>query len=122
MKTQEVVLSRHDIALAGPILDADLAAYLLDPESPHDLVALARRELDTTLPTVDAPLSAPPSSTVPSSAPKSSKRAPKTPFDQLDVPTATDLCAPGIEACVTIARRIEPRLETEGLAKLYNDV
>jgi DNA polymerase-1 len=75
-----------------------------------------------TLPTADAPASAPPSSMVPSSAPKSSKRAPKTPFDQLDVQTATDLCAPGIEATTTIARRLEPRLEAEGLAKLYNDV
>jgi DNA polymerase-1 len=122
MKTQEVVLTRHDIPLAGPILDADLAAYLLDPESPHDLVALARRELDTTLPTVDAPLSNPPSSAVPSSTAKSSKRAPKTPFDQLDVQTATDLCAPAIEAAVTIGRRIEPRIATEGLGKLWNEV
>ncbi len=122
MKEQEVLLARHDIALAGPVLDADLAAYLLDPESPHDLVGLARRELDVTLPTPEAPMSSPPSSMVPSSAPKSSKRAPKTPFDQLDVQTATELCAPGIEATTTIARRLEPRLETEGLAKLYNEV
>ncbi len=123
MKTQEVLLARHDIALAGPIFDTDLAAYLLDPESPHDLVSLARRELDITLVTVDAPASAPPSSLgVPSSAPKSSKRAPKVPFDQLDVQTATDLSAPGVEAAITIARRLEPRIDSEGLGKLHREV
>jgi DNA polymerase-1 len=122
MKQQEVLLSRHDIALGGPILDTDLAAYLLDPETAHDLFSLARRELDVTLVTVDAPASAPPSSAVPSSAPRSSKRAPKVPFDQLDVQTATDLSAPGVEANVSIAHRLEPRLESEGLGKLYRDV
>jgi len=121
MKTQEVLLARHDIAVAGPILDTDLAAYLLDPETPHDLPSLARRELDVTLAGgVDAP---PPSSMgAPSSAQRSSKRAPKVPFDQLDVQTATEIAAPGVEACITIARRLEPRLETEGLGALYREV
>jgi len=129
MKTQEVVLARHEVALEGPIFDTDLAAYLLDPETPHDLVSLARRELDVTLVTADAPVSsqAPPSSMgVPSSAPpstsRSSKRAPKVPFDQLDVQTATELSAPGVEAAITISKRLQPRIESEGLGKLYDDV
>ena len=124
MKTQEVVLARHDVRLGGPVFDTDLAAYLLDPETPHDLPSLARRELDITLLSPDAPSSAPPSSTSgpPSSAMRSSKRAPKVPFDQLDVQTATELAAPGAEAAVTIARRLEPRLDSEGLGKLYRDV
>ncbi len=127
MKTQEVLLSRHDIALAGPILDTDLAAYLLDPETPHDLPSLARRELDVQL--AGANDTAPPSSTAtpsasgpPSSTTRSSKRAPKVPFDQLDVQTATELAAPNVEACVTIAGRLEPRLESEGLGKLYREI
>ncbi len=72
MKTQEVLLTRHGIEVSGPIFDTDLAAYLLDPETPHDLISLARRELDITLVTVDAPLSMPPSSSmgVPSSGPE----------------------------------------------------
>ena len=80
MKAQEVLLARHEIPIAGPVLDTDLAAYLLDPETPHDLVALSRRELDVTLPTPEAP--APPSSMVPSSAPPSSwsGAAPPTPI------------------------------------------
>jgi DNA polymerase-1 len=111
MKAEEVLLARHDVALGGPLFDTDLAAYLLDPETPHDLGALARRELDVTLP-------------VEGGAPAStkSKRAPKVPFDQLDVDTATELAAPAVEACVSIARRLEPRLAAEGLEKLYDEV
>ena len=117
MKSNEVLLARHDVALAGPIFDTDLAAYLLDPETPHDLHALARRELDVTLP---GDTSAPPPSSA--AAPRSSKRAPKVPFDQLDVETATELAAPAAEACVSIAQRLEPRLAGEGLGALYHDV
>ena len=119
MKSQEVLLAKHDVALAGPLFDTDLAAYLLDPETPHDLGALARRELDVTLPESGATSASPPSSAAP---PKSSKRAPKVPFDQLDVETATALAAPAAEATITIAQRLEPRLESEGLGKLYRDV
>ncbi|HEY1960032.1 MAG TPA: DNA polymerase I [Polyangiaceae bacterium] len=114
MKSQEVLLAQHDVALAGPLFDTDLAAYLLDPETPHDLVALGRRELDVTLPVEGGP---PPTTGTPKS-----KRAPKVPFDQLDVESAIAIAAPAVEANVTIARRLEPRLEAEGLAKLYRDV
>jgi DNA polymerase-1 len=113
MKSQEVLLAQHGVAVAGPIFDTDLAAYLLDPETPHDLAALARRELGVTLLTESGP--------PPSGGPKS-KRAPKVPFDQLDVATATELAAPAAEACASLAKRLEPRLDSEGLAKLYRDV
>ena len=53
---------------------------------------------------------------------EASKRAPKAPFDQLDVRAATDLCAPAVEAAVALARRVEPRLAAEGLGKLYDEV
>ncbi len=114
MKSQEVLLAQYDVPLAGPLFDTDLAAYLLDPETPHDLGSLARRELDVTLPLEGGP---PPAT----GAPKS-KRAPKVPFDQLDVESATAIAAPAVEANVTIARRLETRLDAEGLGELYRDV
>ncbi len=104
MKTNEVVLARHEIPLAGPVFDTLLAAYLLDPEAPIGLVELGRRELGVDLPT----------------AQPASKKA--LSFESLDVEHATELAAPAPEACAALAARLAPRLDSEGLGPLYRDV
>ncbi|HSQ63652.1 MAG TPA: DNA polymerase I [Polyangiaceae bacterium] len=116
MKTQEVLLARHDIALGENVFDTGIAGYLLDPETPHTLAALARRELDVVLGGADEPA---PASAAPA---KASKRTRVLPFDEIDVPSATRVAAPAAEACVSIAERLAPRLVSDGLAKLYDEI
>ncbi len=52
-KRIEDVLARHGMRIAGEISDPMLAAYLLDPEQPHELSDLTRRVLQLDLPTFD---------------------------------------------------------------------
>ncbi|MCS6894784.1 MAG: DNA polymerase I [Bacteroidia bacterium] len=46
LKYDWVVLAQHGLKVQGPLFDTLLADYLLDPERPHSLEEVARRELN----------------------------------------------------------------------------
>jgi len=107
LKSIEVALSRRAMPIAGPEVDPMLAAYLLDPESAHGLADLAKRE---NLELEELP------------PPSSRSKASRVPFDQLEVERAAALSAPRAELGLVLAGRLGPRVESEGLGKLYADV
>jgi DNA polymerase-1 len=104
LKTVEVVLHRHGLALGGPIFDTLLASYLLDPEAPSSLKELARRDLNLELTTYDEATG--------------KQRGSQLAFDEVDLDRATSYAAAAAEATLALAERVEPRIEKEGLAKL----
>jgi DNA polymerase-1 len=101
----EILLARHDLPIRGPIFDTLITSWLLDPEAPNDLSMLAKRELDVNLPVAEA-----------------AKKGKESPLDSLDVEAAKNMLAPRGEAVQSLADRIAPRLEAEGLAKLWHEV
>lgn len=107
LKRSENVLFRFGVKLAGHVSDPMLAAYLLDPEAPNDMKDLTRRELGTELPIFDE---------------GSGKKADRIAFDQLDVERATTFAAPAAELAFALAERLDARIATDALAKLYEDV
>jgi DNA polymerase-1 len=107
LKRSENVLFRFGVKLAGQISDPMLAAYLLDPEAPNDMKDLTRRELGTELPIFDE---------------GTGKKADRIAFDQLDVERATTLAAPAAELAFALSQRLDARVATDALAKLYEDV
>lgn len=107
LKRIENVLARHGVAIEGKISDPMLAAYLLDPEAPNELKDLARRELGVELPIFEE---------------GSGRKADRIAFDQLDVERAATYAAPQAEMAFAVAARLDPRLASEGLEKLYRDV
>jgi DNA polymerase-1 len=110
LKRIEHVLTRHGVRLEGKISDPMLAAYLLDPEAPHELKDLVRREFGTELPIFEE-------------QPASSrKKADRVMFDQLDVDRATTYAAPQAELAVALAERLDPRVAETGLGELYDAI
>jgi DNA polymerase-1 len=107
LKRSENVLFRFGVKLAGHVSDPMLAAYLLDPEAPNDMKDLTRRELGTELPIFDE---------------GTGKKADRIAFDQLDVERATTFAAPAAELAFALAERLDARVATDALAKLYEDV
>ncbi len=108
VKRVENVLARSGIGLAGAISDPMLAAYLLDPEAPNRMEDLVRRELATELPIFEES--------------PGGKRSERIAFDQLDVERATTYSAPWAEHALSLAKRLDARIQGEGLGKLYDDV
>ncbi len=108
LKRAENVLARHGVALAGRISDPMLASYLLDPEAPNDMKDLVRREFGTELPIYEENTG--------------TRKSDRVAFDQLDVERATTYAAPQAELALALAERLDPRVESEGLGKLYEEV
>jgi len=108
VKEASIVLSRAGAPVTGPVFDLQIAAYLIDPESPNGLKELARRELGVSLPRFE------------DSPPKS--RGPQTQFDELDVEGAAVFAGPDPEIALELYGRYEPRLAAEGLGDLMRDV
>jgi DNA polymerase I len=110
LKRIEDVLARHGVRLEGKVSDPMLAAYLLDPEAPHEMKDLVRREFGTEMSLFDE-------------SPASSRRkADRVMFDQLDVERATLYAAPQAELAVALSERLDPRVASDGLGDLYEKV
>jgi DNA polymerase I len=107
LKRTENALARAGVGLVGPISDSMLAAYLLDPEAPHALKDLVRREFGSELPVYED---------------QATRKSERVAFDQLDVERATTYAAPHAELALALAERLDPRVAQEGLATLYDDV
>lgn len=108
LKRIEDLFARHALRIAGAISDPMLAAYLLDPEAPHALKDLVRRELGTELPVFEEA--------------STGRRADRIMFDQLDVERATTYAAPPAELALALAERLDPRVAQDGLGDLYEKV
>jgi DNA polymerase I len=107
LKRTENILARHGLRLSGAISDPMLAAYLLDPEAPHAMKDLVRREFGSELPIYED---------------TAKKKSDRVAFDQLDVERATTYAAPQAELALSLAERLDPRVDEEGLGALYADV
>ncbi|MEO8798838.1 MAG: DNA polymerase I, partial [Polyangiaceae bacterium] len=105
LKFVEVLFSRHGIELRGPIGDVMLAGYLLDPEVPIALPDLSRRVLGAELKVYGE-----------------GQKKGVTPFDNLPVEEATPFVASFADATISVASRLDERLERDGLGALMRDV
>jgi DNA polymerase-1 len=113
-KLIELVLGRHGVTVKGPAFDTMIAAYLLDPEVSTALPDQAQRELGAALPVFgEAPTTG-----------RAAGKAKKSPllFDELEVEKATPLAAARAETVATLARRYGPKLDEEGMGKLFREV
>ena len=108
VKQTSILLSRLGVPLEGPTFDTHVAAYLLDPETPHGLKELARRELGVTLVRYEDTLV--------------KARGPQATFEELDLERASTLAGPDPEIALALCARFEPRLAAEGLDALMRDV
>jgi DNA polymerase I len=108
LKRLEDLFARNGLRIDGKISDPMLAAYLLDPEAPHALKDLVRREFGTELPIFEE-------------AP-TSRRADRVMFDQLDVERATTYAAPQAELSLSLSERLDTRVAQDGLGDLYENV
>jgi DNA polymerase-1 len=108
VKQTSILLARLGVPLAGPTFDTHVAAYLIDPESPHGLKELARRELGITLVRYEDTLV--------------KARGPQATFEELDVERAGSLAGPDPEIALALYARFEPRLAAEGLDALMRDM
>jgi DNA polymerase-1 len=108
VKQTSILLARLGVPLVGPTFDTHVAAYLLDPESPHGLKELARRELGVSLVRYEDTLI--------------KARGPQATFEELDVERAGALAGPDPEIALALYARFEPRLAAEGLDALMRDV
>jgi DNA polymerase-1 len=106
MKFVEIVFARHEMKIAGPIFDASLAGYLLDPEVPNTLPDLSRRSLNAELKIYG----------------EGAKKGSVAPFDNLPVEEATPYVAAQSEAVISLAKKYEERLDRDGLGDLMRDV
>jgi DNA polymerase-1 len=114
LKRVENLFARHGLPLfrseeEGQASDPMLAAYLLDPEAPNEMKELVRREFGTELPIFDEVAT-------------SRRKADRLVFDQLDVERATTYAAPQAELSLSLAERLDPRVASDGLGKLYEEV
>ena len=109
LKFNEIILARRGVALAGPIFDTMLATYLLDPETPSSLRELARRMLGIEM-------------RVFGEGPLKAAKGNQSQFENLPVEEAAPLAAAEAEICVSLAAKLEPQIEREGLGSLMRDV
>jgi DNA polymerase-1 len=108
LKRAAIALSRAAAPLAGPMFDAMLAAYLIDPEAANDVKDLARRELGLTIVRYDDATG--------------KARAQQPPFDELEIERAATFSNVDADVALSLHARFAPRLAAEGLEPLLRDV
>lgn len=108
LKHTAVALARAGLPLAGFGFDATLASYLFDPEARHDRNSLAQRELGIVATTYDQ-LTKP-------------GRGPRAGFDELPPEEVLDYAAASAEFGLKLEARLAPRINEEGLEKLYREL
>ena len=109
LKYTEVALARHGMALAGATMDTMLASYLLDPEAPNTLEAVAEREAGVKTPPLEA------------LGPKKRGQPART-FEEIEVAEAASHAARFAEIALLLEGRYRPRLVTERLDALLADL
>ncbi len=104
-KYVEHVLSLHGLPVAGKIFDPVIASYVMDPETPHSLAHLAQREFSVVL-----------------SAPEGGSKREKRAIDELEIEQVMPYGAALADMSLSVAARVGPRAEKEGLGKLVVEV
>jgi DNA polymerase-1 len=108
LKRAIVTLEEHGFVVRGELTDPMVGSYLLDPEGDHALPSLAEREFGVELPVYVGDV-------------KKGKNL-AVPFDELEVERAAPFVAGAAELGLSIAKRMTPRLEREGLSVLMRDM
>jgi DNA polymerase-1 len=108
LKYGEVVLGGHGMPLAGIVTDTMLASYLLDPEAPNALEAVAEREAGIVLVKEDH-------------APKKRGQAART-FDELEVDEAAADAGRFAETTLLLEGRMRPKLAAENLDRFLAEL
>ena len=106
LKYSEVALARHGMPLAGAAMDTMLASYLLDPEAPNTIEAVAERDAGVKLAPLDV-----------AAAPRKRGQPPRT-FEEIEVGEATHHAARFAEVTLLLESRLGPRLEADRLTGL----
>jgi DNA polymerase I len=108
-------LKRSDVALAQAGLrigryesDSSLASYLLDPETRHDRVSLAQRELGLVTGTLDD-LAKP-------------ARGKRVPIDELPIEPVAAWACESADYALRLARSLADKLDGHALTRLYRDL
>jgi DNA polymerase-1 len=112
VKQASITLARAGAPLAGPAFDVQVAAYLIDPESPNGLREVARRELGLAMPRHEEP----------GAKTGTKARASQLLFEELEVERAASVAGAPAEVALALRSRFEPRLAAEGLDRLMRDV
>lgn len=108
IKYDEMVLRRHGLPIGAISFDTMIADYLLDPEAQHGLKELAKRELGETMITFDEVTE------------KHGRK--QMSFEEVPLDKATPYAGADAAFSLDLARRLQPRVEAEGMADLMNKV
>jgi DNA polymerase-1 len=108
LKRTAVALARAGLRLERFGSDAQLASYLLDPETRHDRVSLAQRELGL----VTAPLEE-------LGKPARGKRIP---LDELAIEPVASWACENADYALRLGDRLSEKLDSHALGQLYRDV
>ena len=109
IKYDDIVLRRAGVPVSGYAFDTMLASYLIDPERhTHKLDEISKSELGYEMVSYE-------------SVTKQGKGRQVT-FDEVDIARATRYAAEDAEVVSRLVERLRPRLDSEGLTGLLNDV
>jgi DNA polymerase-1 len=108
LKRVDVVLAHAGLGFAGYSFDAQLAAYLLDPESRNEREPLVQRELGVVATSYDSLTK--------------KKRGQTLDFDEITIEDASQFVGATAVFSYHLQERLGPRLEEDGLDKLLRDM
>jgi len=109
VKFNEVILLRHGVNLDGVTLDTMLASYLLDPEAPNELAAIAERDAGVKMDSYET------------IAPKRRGQAART-LDDIEIEQAARYAAPFADVPLILADKYAARLRAEKLDQLLTEL
>jgi DNA polymerase-1 len=108
LKRCDVALAQAGLRLGRYGFDASLASYLLDPETRHDRVSLAQRELGLVTGTL-AELGKP-------------ARGKRIPLDELPIEPVASWACENADYALRLSERLQEKLDGHGLTALYRDL
>jgi DNA polymerase I len=108
LKRSDVALSKLGLRIGRYGSDNSLASYLLDPETRHDRVSLAQRELGLVTGTLEE-LAKP-------------ARGKRVPLDELPVEQVATWACESADYSLRLAARLGEKLDDHGLRPLYRDL
>ncbi len=107
-RSDELLLSRHGLRVAGVAFDVSLASYLLDPESPPELEPVIHREFEATFVSFESLTKAP--------------RQKAIPFSEVGVGEAATHAAAAAAFTLRLWDRLAPRVADEGMTDVLDEL
>ncbi len=109
IKYDDIVLRRAGVPVAGYDFDTMIASYLIDPErNTHKLEEISKVELGYEM--------------IPYESVTGTGKGKQITFDMVDIARATRYSAEDAEVVARLLERLRPRVESEGLGKLLQEV